>query len=275
MPDSTAPHAPLAGLADYHMHTPLCRHASGTPEAFVAEARALGLSEIGFSDHSPMPQYFDDWRMLAEELPQYFDWIAHARAAAGDMPVRMALEVDWLEGGESWIESLASRAPWDYFIGSVHYIGRWNFDNPAETQGFRQFGTEEAWSRYWQLFAQAARSGLFEIMGHPDLIKKFGHRPEGDLRRFYGPAVEAAAEAGVAIEINTAGLFKDVAEMYPALDFLRLARASGVPLTINSDAHAPGETGRAFAGAVSLAKEAGYTELARFAYRCRTMVPLP
>jgi len=262
-------------LTDYHMHTPLCRHASGTPAEYVAAARAAGLAEIGFSDHSPMPQYYDDWRMLAEELPQYDDWIAEARAAAGDMPVRAALEVDWIEGGEHWIEELAARAPWDYFIGSVHYIGAWNFDNPALKQKFSEFGTEEAWERYWKLFADAARSGFFDIMGHPDLIKKFGHRPAGDLRRYYEPAVAAVAEAGVAIEINTAGLFKDVQEMYPALDFLKLARAENVPLTINSDAHAPGEVGRAFPAAVELAKAAGYTEVVRFAARVRTVHPLP
>ncbi len=260
--------------ADYHMHTPLCRHATGTAEEYVARARELGLPEIGFSDHSPMPAYFDDWRMLAEELPQYFDWIAGARAAAGDMPVRMALEVDWLEGGESWIETLAARAPWDYLIGSVHYIGAWNFDNPAEKQRFTDVGAEEAWDRYWLLFAGAARSGYFDIMGHPDLIKKFGHRPGGDLRRFYEPAVAAVADAGVAIEINTAGLFKDVREMYPAFDFLTLARSAGIPLTINSDAHAPSEVGRAFPAAIELARAAGYTELVRFAGRTRRTMPL-
>ena len=212
--------------------------------------------------------------MLAEELPQYFDWIAAARAAAGGMPVRMALEVDWIEGGESWIENLAARAPWDYLIGSVHYIGAWNFDNPAEKQRFADFGAEEAWDRYWLLFASAARSGYFDIMGHPDLIKKFGHRPGGDLRRYYEPAVAAVADAGIAIEINTAGLFKDVREMYPALDFLTLARSAGIPLTINSDAHAPSEVGRAFPAAIELARAAGYTDLVRIAGRTRRTVPL-
>jgi histidinol-phosphatase (PHP family) len=265
----------LSKLSDYHMHTPLCRHATGTAAEYVAAARDAGLAEIGFSDHSPMPEYFDSWRMLDEELPQYFDWIAEARHSAGNMPVRMGLEVDWIEGGEGWIENLAARAPWDYLIGSVHYIGAWNFDNPAEKQRFTDFGAEEAWNRYWALFANAARSGFFDIMGHPDLIKKFGHRPPDDLRRYYEPAVAAVAESGAAIEINTAGLYKDVEEIYPAPDFLRMACEAGVPLTINSDAHAPEEVGRAFWGAVMLAKSAGYTEIARFENRQRTMVPLP
>lgn len=262
-------------LSDYHMHTPLCRHATGSAPEYVAAAKAARLDEIGFSDHSPMPHEFDAWRMLDEELPQYFDWIAEARAAAGDMPIRMALEVDWLEGAEAWIESLAARAPWDYFIGSVHYIGSWNFDNPAEQGQFAIHGIAEAWEAYWQLYARAARSGYFDIMGHPDLIKKFGHRPPGDLRKYYEPAIAALADSGVAIEINTAGLFKDVGEMYPALEFLTLARQADIPLTINSDAHAPGEVGRAFDAAVTLAKNGGYSALARFAGRQRRFVPLP
>ena len=269
-----ADRAPLP--ADYHMHTPLCRHATGTPQAFVAKALELGLPEIGFSDHSPMPREFDDWRMLIEELPEYFAWVQRAQVAGGDrLPVRLGLEVDWLEGGEAWIDELARMAPWDYFIGSVHYLGEWNFDNPRLVDGFSTLGVEQAWDRYWQLFAQAARSRRFDIMGHPDLIKKFGHRPAGDLRRWYEPAVAAVAEAGVAIEINTAGLFKDVREMYPAQGFLELAAQAGIPVTINSDAHAPDECGRAFAEAVALARAAGYDSLVRFKGRQRTAVPLP
>ncbi len=262
-------------IADYHMHTPLCLHATGTPVEYAARAAELGLPEIGFSDHSPMPEFFDDWRMPVEQLPLYFDQVAEARARFPEMPVRLGLEVDWLEGGESWIADLAGRAPWDYFLGSVHYIGRWNFDHPGEVKKFTEVGVEEAWDAYWRLFGQAARSGFFQIMAHPDLIKKFGHRPAGDLRRFYEPAVQALVDSGAAMEINTAGLFKPVAEMYPSPEFLQLAAAAGVALTINSDAHAPEEVGRAAAEAVALAKECGFTRLARFAKGERSFVPLP
>ncbi len=260
--------------ADYHLHTPLCRHATGSPREYAARALELGLPEIGFSDHSPMPQLFDDWRMLDEDLTDYFRLVDEARSAHPAQPIRLGIEVAWLEGGEAWIEYLSTRAPWDYLIGSVHYLGGWNFDNPAETARFSSYGVEEAWDRYWQQFGKAARSGLFDIMGHPDLVKKFRHRPDGDLRRYYEPAVQACAEAGVAIEINTAGLFKPVAEMYPAPDFLRLAADAGIPLTINSDAHAPEETGRAFPEALTLAAACGFTELARFENRRRRLVPL-
>lgn len=262
-------------IADYHLHTPLCLHAEGAPAEYAARAVELGLPEIGFADHGPMPEYFDDWRMRAEELPRYVEWVEEARAAFPALPVRLGLEVDWVSRGEAWLETLSKRAPWDYWIGSVHYIGEWNFDHPEKIAGFSRLGVEEAWREYWRLFAEAARSGFFDIMAHPDLIKKFGHRPEGDLRRFYEPAVQAVADAGIAIEINTAGLFKPVAEMYPAREFLELARSAGIPLTINSDAHAPAETGRAAGQAAALARECGWTELVRFERRRRTPAPLP
>lgn len=260
--------------ADYHLHTPLCRHATGNPVDLAARAVELGLPEIGFSDHSPMPGEFDDWRMLDSELPRYLELVDEARAAHPTLPIRLGLEVDWLEGGQAWIESLSHRAPWDYLIGSVHYLGDWNFDNPATMARFNSYGVEEAWDRYWLLFEQAARSGFFEIMAHPDLVKKFKHRPPGDLRRYYEPAVQACADAGVAIEINTAGLFKPVAEMYPAPEFLTLAAQAGIPLTINSDAHAAEEVGRAFPQAVELAHACGFRQLARFQSRHRTTAPL-
>lgn len=260
--------------ADYHMHTPLCKHAEGAPLAYAQQALALGLPEIGFSDHSPLPQYFDDWRMLDEEFPRYLEWVQEAREAVPQLPIRLGLEVDYFESGGAWIEKLAQRAPWDYLIGSVHYLGDWAVDDPSLVHRFRERPVGEIWERYWQLFGKAARSGYFDLMAHPDLVKKFGHRPEGDLRRFYEPAVQSVLDAGVAIEINTAGLFKEVQEMYPAPGFLKLAAEAGVPLVISSDAHAPQDVGRAFDKAVALARECGYTELQRFSERTKRSVPL-
>ena len=260
--------------ADYHLHTPLCHHATGSPTDYARQAVATGLPEIGFSDHSPMPQYFDDWRMLESDLPHYFTAIEEARLAFPTLPIRLGLEVDFLSGGEAWIDALTAKAPWDYLIGSVHYLGDWNFDNPATVARFSHYGIEEAWDRYWHLFIEAARSRRFDIMAHPDLIKKFKHHPPGDLHRYYEPAVQACLDANVAIEINTAGLFKPVAEMYPAPAFLTLAASAGIPLTINSDAHAPEEVGRAFPAALALAQACGFTSLARFQNRQRRSVAL-
>jgi histidinol-phosphatase (PHP family) len=264
------------GLADYHLHTPLCKHAEGSPSEYAAAAARLGLDEIGFSDHNPMPAPFDDWRMDLDRFGEYLASVEEARRAFPDLPIRLGLECDFLPGCEGWIGELAGMADWDYLIGSVHYLEPgWDIDNPKWIGRFGEHPLEEIWARYFDALARCARSRLFDFIAHPDLVKKFGHRPGGDLRRFYEPAVAAMAEAGVALEINTAGLRKPVGELYPAPEFLRMAVEAGIPVAINSDAHAPGEVGAGFAEGLALARAAGIRELARFEKRARKMAPLP
>lgn len=244
---------------------------------FVDAALAAGLSELGISDHAPQtPEPFDDWRMRDRQLPEYFSWIETAKShAAGRIPIRAGLECDWLSGNETWIENLAARYPWDYLIGSVHYLGSWNFDNPHKLSLWNSNDWEDVWTRYWKAYAEMAASGLFDILGHPDLIKKFGHIPPGDLTRFYEPAIDAIASSGAAIEINTAGWHKPCADAYPATTFLELSCSAGIPLVISSDAHAPAEVARDFASACSRAKAAGYRETLLFERRKRTSERIP
>lgn len=264
--------------ASYHTHTPYCRHADGEPEAYVDAALASGVSEYGVSDHAPqVPEPYDDWRMLDAELPAYLEWIERARThAAGRIPVRAGLECDWLDGCEPWIESLRSRHDWDYLIGSVHYLAGWDFDNPKWLGSlWSECDVEDVWTRYWKEYARMAESGLFDILGHADLIKKFGYRPDGDLARFYEPVIDAIAASGAAIELNTAGWHKPCGEAYPSCEFLELACSAGIPLVISSDAHSPGEVGRDFPRAIGMAKAAGYLETQLFDKRRRTAERLP
>jgi len=262
--------------ANYHTHTPLCRHAEGEPEAYVDAALAAGLTEYGISDHAPqLPEPFDDSRMLNAEMPEYLRWIERARThAAGRIPIRCGLECEWLDGCESWISDLAARHPWDYLIGSVHYLGDWEFDNPKWLGRWAESDVAVVWSHYWQTYAKMAESGLFDILGHPDLVKKFAHRPPGDLSRYYEPVVDAIAASGSVIELNTAGWHKPCGEAYPALGFLELACSAGVPLVISSDAHTPEDVGRDFKRAIAVAKAAGYRETQLFEQHRRRSEPL-
>jgi histidinol-phosphatase (PHP family) len=260
---------------DYHIHTPLCRHATGWPVEYAARAVELGFEEIGFADHNPMREPFDDWRMLREELPRYLEAVEEARQKYPALTIRIGLECDFLAGGEAWIEELAAMAPWDYFIGSVHYLPEgWEVDHPKYLSRHQGANADELWASYWKTYEQCIRSRLFDFVAHPDLPKKFGFRPVGDLRRYYEPAIAAMAECGVPFEINTAGLRKDCRELYPAQDFLQLAHNAGVPLLINSDSHDVAELGAGFAEAVAAAREAGYTHALRFAGRQRRSVAL-
>jgi len=265
----------LSALADYHVHTPLCLHATGWPVEFARRAVELGLGELGFSDHNPTPGYFDGWRMLREDLPRYFEEVEKARTAFPQLTIRLGLECDFIAGREAWIEELAQLAEWDFLIGSVHYLPEgWEVDNPQYV-GRHQGHADEIWTSYGKTYEQCIRSGLFDFVAHPDLPKKFGFRPEGDLRRFYEPIIAALAETNTPFEINTAGWRKECREQYPAREFLELALLAGVPLLINSDAHAVEELTAGFPEAVALAKSVGYAQTARFARRKISFVPLP
>jgi histidinol-phosphatase (PHP family) len=257
--------------ADYHMHTPLCRHATGEPTELAAHAVRLGLTEIGFSEHNPMPRDdWDDWRLRAADLDAYVEKVQQARRDHPQLIIKLALEVDFIPGLEDWIKQLAARHPWDYLIGSVHYVSDgWALDNPNKMSEWQNRDVFEVWTNYFERLTLAAESGLFEIIGHADLCKKFCFYPKQDCTPLFTKFLEAAQRKGVAMELNTAGLRKDCKEIYPSPQIVQLARKLGVPITFGSDAHAPGEVGMNFAEAVALAKNSGYTHHCRFTQRRR------
>jgi histidinol-phosphatase (PHP family) len=262
--------------ADYHMHTPLCHHAVGEPVDYARRAVELGLTEIGFSDHSPMRQdNFDNWRMNFSQLDEYVTKVRLAQKEFPQLIIRLALEVDYLPGQENWIRELAARQSWDYFIGSVHYVSdSWDIDNPAKLSEWKKRDAFEVWSAYFERLTMAAESGLFEIIGHVDLPKKFGIRPQQDCTPLYEKFLDAAKKNNCAIELNTAGLRKDCQEIYPSREILKLAFQKNIPICFGSDAHAPNEVGMNFAEAFSLAREAGYLECCRFAQRKMQLVKI-
>ena len=269
--------APLAYFAvmplpaDYHMHTPLCRHAVGEPTELAAHAVKLGFTEIGFTEHAPMPRDdFDDWHMRLGDLETYVAQVAQARRDHPGLVIKLALEVDFIPGHEEWIRQLAARHPWDYLIGAVHYVApTWNFDNPKELAEWKNRDPWDVWTDYFERLTMAAESGLFEIIAHADLVKKFCFYPKQDCTPLYMRLLEAIKRAGLALELNTAGLRKECREIYPSPRLVQLAAQSGVPITFGSDAHAPGEVGANFAEAIALARSASYTHSCRYTQRRR------
>jgi len=258
------------------MHTPLCRHATGEPTELAAQAVRLGLREIGFSDHNPMKRDdFDEWRMFESDLDRYVESVQQARRDHPQLTIKLALEVDFIPGYEDWIRDLAARHPWDYLIGAVHYVSEsWALDNPEKLSEWRHRDAFEVWSAYFERLTLAAASGLFEIIAHADLCKKFCFYPQQDCTPLFAKFLEAANRHGVAMELNTAGLRKDCREIYPSPRMVHLAKQAGVAIMFGSDAHAPGEVGMNFAEAVALAKSAGYTNYCRFKQRRREEVEL-
>jgi len=266
-------------VPDYHMHTPRCHHASGTVRQYAEAAMAAGLREIGMSDHSPMPNGFmDDWRMGPAELHSYLTEVEKVRdALARRLCVRVGLEADFRPGSEAGMQRLLKLYDWDYVIGSVHYIDDWDFDNPARLAHWDEVGVEEVYCAYFDRVAQSAATGLFDIIGHPDLIKKFGHRPPAGRQRVLQAEetmLQAVKKAGCALEISSAGLRKPVAEIYPHPRIVARAAELGIPFAYGSDAHGPDAVGHGMDECLSLLESSGIGEVCTFNKRRRSMQPI-
>ena len=256
-------------VTDYHMHTLLCGHAVGQPKEYAEHALKLGLEDIGFSDHAPLVSHEDPKiTMNLKQLPQYYKMIEEVQAKfKGQLSIKMALEADFIPGFEKETKKILADYPYDYVIGSIHFIKNWGFDDPDTRDTWDQIDVNRVYHDYYELLRQSAQCGLFDIMGHVDLVKKFGHRPTEDMTDEITQTAKVFKESGVAVEINTAGLRKTCKEMYPALACLKIYRKAGVPLTFGSDAHDPKHVGADFNKAYELAKEAGYKEYLMFKKR--------
>jgi histidinol-phosphatase (PHP family) len=194
------------------------------------------------------------------DLDAYVDAIMQAREHG--LPVKLGLEVDYAPGREEETRALLAPYPWDYLLGSVHWIDGFGID--GEPRLLDEVGVDAAWSRYFETLAEAARSGLFDSLSHPDLVKIFGLRAAAFD---YAGVADAIAAAGVAVEVSTAGLRKPVGEVYPHPDFLAACRARGVPVTTGSDAHRPDLVGRDFDRARELLRSVGYETVTIFERR--------
>lgn len=243
---------------DYHTHTVRCGHASGEPGEYVLAAQKLGLIGIGIADHLPLlPEPDPQLSMSAGDLQHY---VADVQALKAGFPgyVLLGVEADYRPQTVPEVRSLLEEFPFDYVIGSVHHLGNWGFDDPRQVDEYDDRDIDEVWIEYLELVGDAAESGLFTILGHLDLVKKFGYRPTRVLALELDHLVDRIARSGVLVEINTAGLHKPAAEAYPTLDILRRLCGAEVAITFGSDAHLPEQVGRDFAHAVELAQAAGY-----------------
>jgi histidinol-phosphatase (PHP family) len=261
-------------VTSYHNHT-IWSDGKATIAEQIAGARVAGLSELGISDHYVMHPGKDvDWSMPLDRLDEYVEDMKRARESASDVIFRIGIEADYFP--ETWRElaELLAGRPFDYVIGSVHFVDGFPIDESAEEwQSLSQSDVNRVWRRYWELIGEMARTGLYDFAAHLDLPKKFGFRPTVDLTAESDAALDAIASAGMAIEINTAGWYKPVEEAYPTVELLRAARARGIPLLINADAHRVEHLTRDFDRAWALARDAGYSEVAR--YSNRAAIPGP
>jgi len=255
-------------MIDYHLHTARCCHARGTLEEYVAEAENKQLKEIGFADHFPLGLLEFEPRkqvtMTPEELPVYMDQVTGLKELPTAVSIKLGIEIDYLPGTEKKVENLLSKYEFDYVIGSIHFMGDWDFTHPMYADDYQYKDMDDIYNRYYELVGMVCKSGLFDIIGHIDVVKKFGYRPEGNLETKRLGIARTLRETGTCLELNTAGRDAPVGEFYPDREFLAMCCSEGVDITLGSDAHAPDQVGRYFTEAVDLLKETGYRELTVF-----------
>jgi histidinol-phosphatase (PHP family) len=259
-------------IVDYHMHLrdpgERIAHNAGAVEPFVETARVRGVDEIGFTEHvyyfrQTLPLWTETYQTerCVYDLEDYVEAVVEAKRRG--LPVKLGLEVDYVGERQDELAELLAPYPWDYLLGSVHWIDGHAVDSAPDRGIWAEAVVEEVWRRYFAALAELASSGHVDVLAHPDLAKIFGLRPEGGIE--YPPLED------VALEISTNGRYKPVGELYPDLELLQAAR---LPITLASDAHVPANVGRDFDLALQLAREAGYETVTVFEGRQARQEPI-
>ena len=273
-------------LTDYHVHlrpddvdaTADRYFTSANADRYRTVASEHGIAELGVAEHVyRFNQALEVWRHPFWQRYAHDDLDAYCEFVRGETDLRLGIEADFVPGAEDRIANLLDGRPLDYVVGSVHFLRDAAVDIDEWDVWDRGEDPDRVWKRYFETVAESARSGLYDIVAHPDLVKVWGRerpRPDGDLRRFYEPAVEAFAESGVAVEVSTAGWRKPVGELYPAPAFLEMVVEAGCPIALSSDAHEPNELGYRYEDAVELLDGLGVGELSVFEARERRLEPI-
>ncbi len=260
-------------LVDYHTHNVRCKHADGGLEEYIKHAIKMELKEIGCSDHSPMPNDFDlQHRMTIEQFQTSYkpEVLALREKYKDRITVKFAVEGDFFPGTETWVKEFNAQHDFDYVIGSVHYLGEWGFDNPVFVHKYEERNIDEVYTLYYDHIKRSAAAKLFDIIGHCDLVKKFGHRPTKNMEEILRETFKVVKSADIAVEINTSGLRKPVKEVYPGAQILAILSEYKIPLTLGSDAHTPTDVGKDFDVARQLVEKYGGGKISLFTKRQRT-----
>jgi histidinol-phosphatase (PHP family) len=255
---------------DYHIHTTYSDGREG-PEACVIAAVKRGLKEIGFSDHITLVDERQKWCMDPDLLPEYVSHILRLKKEHTEIEIRLGIELDYFPNKENKSLKIINGFPFDFIIGSVHYIGDESVDLGPEF--YKGKDIYLVYENYFNLVCEAASTGLYDIIGHPDLVRIHRFRPDDDITHLYSMMASAFEIHDVAYELNTNGRNKPLNDFYPDKKYLPLFAEHGVPVCVNSDAHTPERIGQFFDDAYDLLRRAGYVTMATFINRERYMIP--
>ncbi len=248
-------------VVDLHNHTKLCNHAEGEIFEYIERAIEVKTKYFGFSDHAPM-EFDKEYRMSFDQMEIYENMILKAKKEyESKIKILLGYEVDYIKG---YIDDRVLNAKVDYLIGSVHFINKWGFDNPEFIGYYQNKDIDKIWQEYFDAIEQMAKSNLFHIVGHLDLIKIFKFLPKKDIRIIAKNALKAIKKANMVVELNTAGYRKPIAEAYPSPLLMEQISEFNIPITFSSDAHKPQQVGFKSEEVETLAREFGYNKCAIF-----------
>jgi len=275
-----------------HTHTSFC-DGNDDVETLCRVAQEKGLNSLGFSAHAPVLKKTGlrgTWHLGEERLGEYIEAVRAAKKRwEGKLPVYLGLEVDFIPGLMGPADRDYREMNLDYIIGAVHYVvpargELFTVDDSAEivdrgikeSYGGDPLGMVEA---YWDSQEAMIRAGGFDVLAHPDLIKKNNSIPGSNENRMFSEdensykektASIAAlmAQAGIVAEVNTGGMNRGKTKnCYPSPGFLKLLCAQGVPAVINADAHRAEHLDGHYEEARQFLLAAGYTETLLFGGR--------
>jgi len=234
-------------MKDYHLHTKLCKHAEGEMEQYVEAAIENGLSEICFTDHIPLPENFDpEHRMQIGELELYMNRIYECRSKYREISILSGIEADYIEGYEDYLEEFLKYFPFDLVIMSVHFIKKWGDKGWVFSYEYTADNIKEKYNDYFEALIKGVQTGLFDVVGHMDLIKRLNHPVLATNADDVNRALEAIKYAGMSVELNASGLRKHINDTYPSMDILKLINEKEIPIVLSSDAHKPEDVGFKF-----------------------------
>jgi histidinol-phosphatase (PHP family) len=256
---------------DYHMHTKLSDGAN-THEEMVLSAIGKGLDEIGFSDHYCI-KYRVHWGVNSEGIARLEAKVAEMNEKFSDrINILFGLEVDYFPEFEKEIGQVLQRFNFDYVIGSIHFLDDWNYD--TDKSRYSEFDSDYLYEWYFRELQKAVKSGLFDYMAHPDLIKKHRIWPKTSKNQLYRETAKVFADYGTAYEINTSGRDRPCEVFFPGSELISEFYQAGVPVTLGSDSHSADQIARYFGDAKDLLRQSGYQSVARFKKRKMVIEPI-
>lgn len=272
----------MQALTDYHVHLETGPYTLEWLKQYLDKAKEIGITDLGFSEHAYRFQQTshllaNPWinARQTEDIDEYIGLVTQAKELG--LPVKLGIELDYTPGKEPELAEFINSYPWDYVIGSVHWIGNWGFDLKEMIAGWDERPVIDIYEDYFTIIEGLLDSQLFDILGHLDVIKVFGHRTEPGtetrLAAVYDRVVDKVVASGIVVEMSTAGLRKPVGELYPGPDLMERLVTAGVPMLINSDAHHPSQVGEFYQEGLAYLEEYGIDQLTLFTNRERIQVP--